>query len=60
LITTEDKALPVDVQRMLVGMVKDQISITVREIPSSHSPMLSKPKDVLDFILEATAAFTKH
>jgi pimeloyl-ACP methyl ester carboxylesterase len=59
LITTEDKALPAEVQRMMVDMVKDQADITVKEIASSHSPMLSKPKEVVDIILEATKAFTK-
>jgi hypothetical protein len=33
--------------------------ITVKEIASSHSPMLSKPKETTDFILQAVAAFTK-
>jgi hypothetical protein len=33
--------------------------ITLKEIASSHSPMLSKPKETTDFILEAVAAFTK-
>lgn len=59
LITTEDKALPVEVQRMLLGMVKDLADITVREIATSHSPMLSKPKEVVDFIVEAVVAFGK-
>lgn len=44
---------------MLVDMVKDHADVTVREIASSHSPMLSRPKELVDFILEATAAFTK-
>jgi len=59
LITTEDKALPVEAQKMFVGMVKDSADITVREIATSHSPMLSKPKEVVDLILEATKEFTK-
>jgi pimeloyl-ACP methyl ester carboxylesterase len=59
LITTEDKALPAEVQRMLVGMVENIADITVKEIDSSHSPMLSRPKEVAEFILEATKAFTK-
>jgi pimeloyl-ACP methyl ester carboxylesterase len=59
LITTEDRALPVEAQRMFVGMVKDFTDITVKEIASSHSPMLSKPREVVEFILEATKAFTK-
>jgi pimeloyl-ACP methyl ester carboxylesterase len=59
LITTEDKALPAEAQKMFVGMVKDVADVTVREIASSHSPMLSRPKEVADLILEATAAFKK-
>jgi pimeloyl-ACP methyl ester carboxylesterase len=59
LITADDKALPVEVQRMFVGMVKDTADVTVREIDSSHSPMLSKPKEVVNFLLAATEAFTK-
>jgi pimeloyl-ACP methyl ester carboxylesterase len=59
LITAEDKALPVEVQKMLVGMVKDVADVTVREIASSHSPMLSKPNEVVEFVIEATKAFTQ-
>jgi pimeloyl-ACP methyl ester carboxylesterase len=56
--TAEDKALPFEVQKMLVGMAKDAGGdFTVREVQSSHSPMLSKPKEVADFLLEAVAAF---
>jgi pimeloyl-ACP methyl ester carboxylesterase len=59
LVTTEDKAMPVELQKMIIGMVKDTADLTVREIASSHSPMLSKPKEVMEFILEATKAFAK-
>jgi pimeloyl-ACP methyl ester carboxylesterase len=59
LMTTEDKALPLEVQKMLVDMVKGIADVTVKEIASSHSPMLSQPKEVVDFILEATKAFMK-
>jgi pimeloyl-ACP methyl ester carboxylesterase len=60
LITTDDKALPPEAQKMLVEAVKDEADITVREIDSSHSPMLSRPKEVVEFMLEATKAFTKQ
>ena len=60
LITTEDKALPVEAQKMFLGMVTDLADVTVKEIASSHSPMLSKPKEVVEVILEATKAFTKE
>jgi hypothetical protein len=59
LITTDDKALPPEAQKMLVEAVKNEADITVKEIDSSHSPMLSRPKEVVDFMLEATKAFTK-
>ncbi|RFU25492.1 hypothetical protein B7463_g10845, partial [Scytalidium lignicola] len=58
LATTEDKALPVAAQKMMTQMVKDAgADITVREIASSHSPMLSKPEETVGFILEAVASF---
>jgi pimeloyl-ACP methyl ester carboxylesterase len=58
LSTTEDKAFPVQAQRMVVQMAKDAgADVTVREVASSHSPMLSKPKETADFILEAVASF---
>lgn len=58
LITTEDKSFPVEAQKMMVEIARDGgADITVREIASSHSPMLSKPKETVDIILEAIAAF---
>ena len=60
LATTEDKALPVQAQRMFVQSAKDAgADVTLREVASSHSPMLSKPKETVDFILEAVAYFTR-
>lgn len=59
LLTMEDKALPVDVQRMLVDMVQGTADVTVREMASSHSPMLSRPEEVVEFILDASKALTK-
>ncbi|KAF1812901.1 hypothetical protein P152DRAFT_507219 [Eremomyces bilateralis CBS 781.70] len=32
-------------------------SVTVRDISSGHTPILSRPKETVDFILEALAAF---
>ncbi|KIV99839.1 uncharacterized protein PV09_08508 [Verruconis gallopava] len=58
LMTTDDKALPIDTQRMMAAMVKDQAKLTVREIATSHSPMLSKPEEVANMIIEATNTFT--
>lgn len=58
LATKEDKAVPIDAQRMFVQMAKDAGGdVTLREVDSSHSPMLSRPKETVDFILEAVAAF---
>lgn len=58
LATTEDQALPVQAQRMFVQSAKDAgANVTLREIDSSHSPMLSRPKETVDFILEAAASF---
>jgi len=58
LATSDDKALPVQVQRMFVQAAKDAgADVTLREVESSHSVMLSKPKETADFILEAVAAF---
>jgi len=64
LATVEDHAfaasgLPaLDIQKFVVKTAKDAgADVTMREIVSSHSPMLSKPKETAEFILEATAAF---
>jgi hypothetical protein len=46
-------------QKMLVEMAKESADLTVREIDSSHSPMLSGPKEVVEFMLEAANAFTE-
>jgi pimeloyl-ACP methyl ester carboxylesterase len=60
LATTEDKAFPVQAQRMLAQAAKDAGGdITMREVESSHSPMLSRPKETVDFILEAVASFIR-
>jgi pimeloyl-ACP methyl ester carboxylesterase len=56
--TTEDKALPGFVQKIFVQGAKDAgADVTLKEVESSHSPMLSKPKEIADFILEAMASF---
>jgi pimeloyl-ACP methyl ester carboxylesterase len=56
---TEDKALPVQMQREYVkqAQAQTQSGITLREVQSSHSPMLSKPQEVADIIKEAVASF---
>ncbi|KIW90349.1 uncharacterized protein Z519_08994 [Cladophialophora bantiana CBS 173.52] len=58
LATKNDKAFPVEAQRMFVQMARDGgADITLREIKSSHSPMLSRPEETVQFILDATNAF---
>ncbi|KIW35479.1 uncharacterized protein PV07_02175 [Cladophialophora immunda] len=58
LATKDDKALPVEAQRMFVQMAKDAgADVTLREIESSHSPMLSRPEETVQFVLDATARF---
>lgn len=60
LATVEDKALPVEAQRMFVQMAKDAGGhVTMREVESSHSPMLSREKETAEFLLEAAKAFVK-
>lgn len=56
--TTADRALPFEAQKYFLQMAKDAGGdITSREIDSSHSPMLSKPVETADFIMEAAKAF---
>jgi len=58
LATTEDHAFPYQAQTIMTQMAKDRGGdITMREVASSHSPMLSKPKEVAAFITEAVEAF---
>lgn len=58
LVTTEDKALPVEAQRIFLQSARDSgADITVREIASSHSPMLSRPSETVGYVLEATSFF---
>ena len=58
LATTDDKALPLEAQKHMVQMAKDAgADITVRDVDSSHSPMLSKPQETVKFIEDAAAAF---
>lgn len=52
LASTEDKAFPLQAQMMLVQVAKDSgANITLREVESSHSPMLSRPEETVDFII---------
>ncbi|KAH7233558.1 Alpha/beta hydrolase fold-1 [Fusarium tricinctum] len=59
IMTKEDRAFPFEAQKMISRAAeKAGAMLTKREIDSSHSPMLSKPGEVVDFLLEAIAAFT--
>jgi pimeloyl-ACP methyl ester carboxylesterase len=58
LATSQDKAFPFEAQKYFVQVAKDAGGdITMREVESSHSPMLSKPEETAKFIEEAVAAF---
>lgn len=60
LATTDDQALPVQAQRAFVQGAKEAgADVTLREVASSHSPMLSRPKGTAGFIREAVAYFTE-
>lgn len=57
LITAEDRALPVEAQRWMAGDAREQgADVTVREVRSGHSPMLSKPEETAAFLIEAAKA----
>ena len=56
--TTQDKSLPIEAQRMFVQMAKDAGGdVTLREIESSHSPMLSRHEETTAIIVEAVKSF---
>jgi pimeloyl-ACP methyl ester carboxylesterase len=58
LACTEDMAVPVEIQRMLIQGAKDAgANVTSREIKSSHGVMVSRPREVAEFITEALADF---
>ena len=57
--TIEDQGLPVVAQRVNVGMAREMgASVVHRELRSSHSPFLSRPREVVELLVEATRAFT--
>ncbi|KAH7032762.1 prolyl aminopeptidase-like protein [Microdochium trichocladiopsis] len=54
LVCTEDRAMPMELLRMMVKNGQDEgAAITLREASSSHSPMLSIPDVVSGLIVEA-------
>lgn len=58
LVTQEDHALPADAQKLFIKAAQEEGGdVTMREVATSHSPMLSKPKEAAEFVLEAAADF---
>ncbi|KAM0442112.1 hypothetical protein ACHAQK_004434 [Fusarium lateritium] len=59
IMTKEDRAFPFEAQKMIVRAAeKAGARVTKREIVSGHSPMLSKPGELVDYFLEAIKDFT--
>jgi hypothetical protein len=55
--STEDVAVPVEVQQMLIQGAEDAgTNVTSKEIKSGHGVILCRPKEVVEFITEAAAA----
>jgi pimeloyl-ACP methyl ester carboxylesterase len=52
LVSTNDRMIPPDLQRTFAK----RMGATVVEVPSSHVPMVSHPKDVADLIVTAAQA----
>jgi len=60
LAAIEDRALPVEAQRMFVQMAQEQGGdVTLREVQGGHAAMLSKSKECADFVIEAARAFAR-
>lgn len=54
LVTTKDRGLPLEMQKMLIQTAVDAgASVETRKIDSSHSPMLSRPEETASFLVEA-------
>ncbi|KAF9774454.1 hypothetical protein IL306_007531 [Fusarium sp. DS 682] len=59
IMTKDDRNVPFEAQKMHVRAAeKAGADVTKREIQSSHSPMLSKPDEVVKHLEEAIEAFT--
>jgi pimeloyl-ACP methyl ester carboxylesterase len=60
LVTTDDKTFPLEVQLAIGQGAKEQgADVVIERINTSHSPMLSKPKETADFIARAAESFAK-
>lgn len=56
--TVEDRGLPVALQRVNVGMARGMGGSVVHiELQTSHSPFLSRPKEVVEIIVDAVECF---
>jgi pimeloyl-ACP methyl ester carboxylesterase len=53
LVATNDEAIPPDVERQFAN----RMGATIVEVPSSHLPMVSHPKDVVELIESALDAY---
>lgn len=59
--TTEDRALPIVVQRVQVGFARAQGGVVHHvELQSSHSPFLSMPEKVVEIVVQAVRAVQKN
>lgn len=53
--------MPVQAQRIFVESAREAGGkITLREIESGHSPMLSRPEETVVFKVEAVASFAEE
>ncbi|KAK2596889.1 hypothetical protein N8I77_012775 [Diaporthe amygdali] len=60
LVTTKDQALPAEAQKMMVQMARDAgASVEVREVDSGHSPMLARPEETANFLIEAASGLAE-
>ncbi|KAK7937754.1 uncharacterized protein PG986_014622 [Apiospora aurea] len=58
LITTEDRAFPPEAQKAYVQAAREAgADLWSEEIAASHSPMLSRPAETVDFLRRAAVAF---
>lgn len=58
LLTEDHRALPAQIQEMAIKMGQDAgVDVVIKRIKTSHSPMLSRPDETAQFLLDAKAAF---
>lgn len=60
LVTLDDHTHPEAVQEFIVNYAqKENADVTKRTIMTSHSPMLSKPQETANFLIEAAESFVR-